>query len=208
MKKFLKIVLVIVLLLVVAALGVGFGTDAAFDQRFPETINAPVAKTYALLSDPRRTPEWLPKDAGDITSVEIRNAGGAKAAGLALDAALGGGTNNGKDVITHTYHMKDGTTLDMHTEEAVLDRKYTERIVGGNNQMATMFTSMTWGFEMEPDGPAKTRLYVISKGEAKKPVPNLVNKVMTVMHCGEKNAATMAGTIQAALDKQPATEKK
>ena len=161
-----------------------------------------VGKVWALVSDPKRTGEWLPKEIMEIDSVEIvKSSAAGKLAGAMIDSAIGGGSNAGKNLPTHVYHTKSGKTLEMQTTDAIANKKCAERVVGGTDDTATMFKSMSWGMEMEPAEGNKTKLTMLSKGEAAKPVCNFVHHLLTWAHMTEKFNQAMVTSIETVAKK-------
>jgi carbon monoxide dehydrogenase subunit G len=205
MKKLLKIFLVLAVLFVGAGLAVGFLADPAFESKVPFVVSAPVEQVFALVSDPSRVKEWLPKDAADIESTEMLGKGLLdKAAGAALDAALGGGTNAGKMTPTHVYHLAGGAKMEMQTTAREKNAKYLERVVGGDSGLEKMVSSIEWGFEMAPvEGDrSKTALTVVSRGVARKPVGNLAFAVGRLIGMEQRNAREIAANVEKALAKK------
>jgi hypothetical protein len=202
MKKVLKILGALLVLVIGAGLAIGFAHDAKFDQREVVIVNAPVEKVYALVGDPRNVSKWLPKSAGDIESTEMLGSGVLeKAAGAAIDKALGGGSAAGTMTPTHVYHLRGGKRMEMQIVSRKKDEEFLERMVGGDSGFEKMVSDITWGFDMAPaDGDStKTKLTVVSRGEAKKPLGNLIFAIGQMMGEAHKHAVEMGDNIEKAL---------
>ncbi|HVY61156.1 MAG TPA: SRPBCC family protein [Planctomycetota bacterium] len=200
----MKIILVVLVLIVGGLAAVGFLADPKQDARTTITIDAPVEKVFALVADPTRTKEWLPKDIGEIESTEVKAKGVAeKAAGALLDAAMGGGTNNGKNAPTHIHHFKGGKKLALQVTELKPNQAYMERVVETDMGMEKIFSEIEWGFEMQKSAadPKKTDLTVVMKSEATKPLGNAMCHVMRLFHPPRKDAEVLAGCVEAAARK-------
>lgn len=202
MKKVLKIVGVLIVLIVAAGAITGFVHDPKFDRHEVVIVNAPVEKVFALVGDPRNAAKWLPKSAAEVESTEMKGSGLLeKAAGAVVDKALGGGTAAGTMTPTHVYHLKGGKAMEMQIVSVKPNQEYLERMVGGNSGFEMMVSDITWGFDMAPaDGDkTKTKLTVVSKGEAKKPLGNLIFAIGQLTGEPHKHAVEMGENIEKAL---------
>jgi hypothetical protein len=205
-KKVLFVIVGVVVLLVGTVVAVGFIADPKFDQRNMVVVNAPVERVFAVVADPTRCKDWMPQDIMPVESTELKAKGAAeKAAGAALNAALGSAAN-GANAATHVYHHKDGKTLEMQTVRIVPMKEVRERIVGGDAMIVGFFDEMTWGFEMQPakDDPKKTELTCFAEGRSKKPVANFMNHLFEKLGVPRKHAEEMAHGVEQAANATPA----
>lgn len=205
MKKFLKVLLVFVILLAGAVLGIGFSQAPTMAARTEVVVNASQDDVWELVSDPRRTGEWLPKEVAEIERVEMLSGGKVqRAAGKVLDMLAGETTPSGKNVPTHRYHLAGGKFLDMQIVEE-RGRRYLERVVGGNSGVEGFFESMQWGFEVrEGDKKGTTLLTIIQEGVSKRPLGTFLKSIMVWAGKPASNARRMAANIE----KIAASEKK
>ncbi len=194
-----KFLLLVAVLAAGAVLGIGFTQDPQLDVRTTVLIDAPVDDVWDVVSDPRRTPEWLPQDLGPIERTEVHAKGIVeKAAGVAIDAVLGGGTKAGTESPTHTYVGPKGSIdMQISTREKVGRKyRYMERVVRDTMGFDRFFASMAWGFELKPDGD-KTKLTVIQSGVAKKPHGTFLKAVLGWLGKTERNATRIARNVEA-----------
>jgi carbon monoxide dehydrogenase subunit G len=201
MFKLLKLLFLLVLLAAAAGAGIGYAQDPHMVARTTIRVDAPIAKVWAVVSDPRRTPEWLPQDLMKIDKVELMGKGLLeKAAGAALDAAIGIETKSGEKTPTHRYVGADGKVLGMQVTAAEKNKRYMERVVEDTTGMGRFFESMSWGFELAEEG-GKTKLTLVQDGMGKKPLGTLLAFIMQKTGKTESNARRMAANIEALAKK-------
>lgn len=190
MMKILKVLLLLVVLALGAAAAIGFGSDAEFKGRHEVVIDAPVDKVWAIVSDPRRTPEWFPTD---MEGGGVKEVKGASLAEKALDIAKEGDTSA---LSRHTYVRGDGKTLTMEVVDRQPKRRYLEKVVATDTGMDKLFPEMAWGFELEPAGTGQTKLILFDQGKAAKPMGTLARKLMTWSGSSKHFMESMAKGIE------------
>lgn len=191
--RIVKLVVFVVGLLAIGLLAVGLLSKPAFESRTTHVVGASPARVFAVVGDPRRTGEWLPKEVADIVEVRTHATG---VAGKLFDALVG---HDQSRRATHTYRMRDGTTLDMQVTAWVPGREFKERVVGGN-ALGSGVSDAEWGFELAPvDGqPDQTQLVVTQKGLATNVLSRAMTFVMRQLGVWERSAAGMAAGIEVA----------
>ncbi len=183
MKKVLIVLLVLILVLVGGAAAVGFLADDKFDHRDTYVIDAPVAKVWAIVGDPSRAKEWLPKE-GHGGIAEVRR-------------------NSPKEG-QHVYVQGDGSMLTLDVVDRVENQKYLERVVGNTAGMEKVFVEVTWGWELADNGDGKTKATTVMFGQSTKPMGTLMGKVMGVMGGHKKYTEKMAKNVEAVAKGQKA----
>lgn len=201
-KLLLKVVVLLLVVLVALLLGVGYLASDQVDSRIEVTVDAPVGSVFALVVNPTRVPEWLPKGSCDVEKAEIFKAGLAMKAIGGLADALGLGKTGSNDP-THRYVMKGGTGryLDMQITSLDPNHRYMEKVVGGTSALVDLFKTIEWGYEMEadPGDPGKTKMIVIWKGVAARPLGVFMSKANASAGLPQQNAEEIAANISRVL---------
>jgi len=204
-KLLLKVFFLVLVLVVALLLGIGYLASDQVDWREQVTIDAPVGQVFALVVNPTRVPEWLPKSEADIAKVEVFKAGLAKKGIGAIAEAFGLGKTQSKDP-THRYVLAGGTDryLDMQITSVELNRHYMEKVVGGTSALVDLFKTIEWGYEMraDPADPGKTQLTVIWRGVTARPLGVFMSKANSLAGLPAKNAEEMAKNITRILTKE------
>ncbi len=190
MMKLVKVLLLLVVLAIGGAAAIGFGSDPEFKGRHEVVLDAPVDKVWAIVSDPRRTPEWFPTDMDGGGVKEVK---GATLGEKLLDVAKEGYT---APLTRHTYVRGDGKTLTMEIVDRQYKRRYMEKVIATDTGMDKLFPEMAWGFELEPVGTGQTKLVLFDQGKAAKPVGTLARKLMGWSGSSKHFMESMARNIE------------
>ncbi|MHC4830549.1 MAG: SRPBCC family protein [Planctomycetota bacterium] len=198
-KGLFKLIALLVVLVIGLVIGIGFLAGQDSSSNVKVVVNASPAQIFAVVGNPKRTPEWLPKDVMDIKSVEVFNEGLIK--NVAAGTLEAFGLKAATDDPTHRYVNQDDKYLDMQITSFIPGQKYMEKVVGGTDSFTSLFEDATWGFELKPlEGNAnKTTLFVIGQHKAKRPFGVFLSKLMQWSGAHEQGAADMAKGIEAAI---------
>jgi uncharacterized protein YndB with AHSA1/START domain len=176
--KLIKVVALLVVLVFAFVLIVGFASSPEFEDRHEVLVDAPPGKVWEIVSDPKRTPEWLPKEMTDGGIVEVRTTPAGEKLLKGAEQLLKTGSVDPKSLGRHTYVRADKKTMTLEVVAYERNKKYMERVVETDTGMDSFFPEMQWGFELAEAGEGKTRLTVIDGGRAARPHGTFMGKMM------------------------------
>lgn len=134
---------------------VGYGMGDKDEIRHEIVIDAKIDKVWDLLSDPEKTPRWMPQDILDVVKVEKLKP-----------------PKEQPTPATHRFVLRDGRTIDIHASVEDDPKVFRETIVSRSEGESKYFTSFEWGFEIykSSDDRNKTRIVLIKRAQAKRPL--------------------------------------
>jgi len=196
MKKFLIVVLSLLVLIAGAVLAIGFTANASIDQRADFVVDAPIAKVWEVVSDPKRVADWMPVRTEDERIVEVKFPGALENAARMGEQAAKTGDVDVKKLDRHTYVHKNGATTTVEVVERTANKVIKEHVVDDTTGMAKMFPEMNWGFEVADAGGGKTKLTTFMVATAAKPLGTFVCKMMEWSGANEKFQGQMAKNVE------------